>query len=129
MKSRLEWLYIGSIGLILLGIARGTGGIILLSQGSTTLDTITATPQTVAVIGWGLVIIGLMALMAGIGILRKNRLALWIGIVTLTLFVSDGIMNGFLLFGRPSTGGTIVNIAVAGLLFLSLWNGREALQI
>ncbi|HEY8258751.1 MAG TPA: hypothetical protein VIG08_13925 [Gemmatimonadales bacterium] len=41
------------------------------------------------------------------------------------VFVLDGALNGYLLFGHPGDRGTLVNLGVALLILGALWLGRS----
>jgi hypothetical protein len=114
--------------LILLGIARGAGGVMLLKQGPETLDSIQATHDVVKGIGWGLVFIGLFAVISGLGVLLNKRPFYRMGFAAVVAFVLDGVLNGWLLFGKPGDIGTLVNVVVAGVIILFLLMGRKAVK-
>ena len=82
--------------------------------------------DTSALIGAGLLAIAAGALTAGAGILRGRRWAWTLGLAIPVLFVLDGALNGYLLFGRPGDRGTIVNIVFAGAILGCLWRGQRA---
>ena len=126
-ESRV-FLKTGAIMLILLGIARGAGGVMLLLRGVETLDSIRTTSIVVKGVGWGLVFIGLFASVSGLGIFLSKRLFYRMGIATVVAFVLDGALNGYLLFGKPGDIGTLINLVVAGVIILFLRLGRKAVN-
>ena len=121
-----ESLLIGGILMILLGLARGAGGVILLLHGGETLENIIASPEAVRMVAVGLITIGVLEVISAIGVfLRKRRM--WIlGFVVTVAFVIDGAINGYILFGRPGDQGTLVNSIIALLIIVCLMMGRRA---
>ena len=121
-----ESLLIGGILMILLGLARGAGGVILLLHGGETLENIIASPEAVRMVAVGLITIGALEVISAIGVfLRKRRM--WIlGFVVTVAFVIDGAINGYILFGRPGDQGTLVNSIIALLIIVCLMMGRRA---
>lgn len=120
-------LIVGAVLMILLGIARGAGGIVLLVQGPSTDPRIRATEATVAVLGVVLVLLGAAIVATGLGVLRRNRRAWAWGIWLVIAFVIDGAINGYVFFGRPGEQGTVGNLVAAALIVSSLLLGRRAL--
>jgi hypothetical protein len=113
--------------MVLLGAARGTGGVILLVAGAASIET-DAPPGAVLVLGGLLLVIGILEIVAAIGVIRLNR-SLWLlGIVTTLLFVAGGLVNGWLLFGRPGLGGTMLNAILAAVIIGCLAAGRDAVH-
>ncbi len=120
---------VGGVLMILLGLARGAGGISLMVQGENTLPNIIANTRTIRALAIGLVLIGLLELISAIGVLLLKR-SFWIlGIMTTILFVIDGALNGYLLFGKPGDQGTIVNCIVAILIISCLLIGRKVFAV
>lgn len=116
---------IGAVLMILLGLARGIGGIALLIQGKNTLPNIIAGENTIQILANGLILIGLLEIVSAIGILRLKR-AYWIlGIVVTVAFVIDGAINGYFLFGKPGDQGTVINSIAALLIISFLFIGRK----
>ena len=103
MKKKY-WLIIATIIMILVGILRSIGGITLLIKGNQ-LDTgipIIASETQIYIVALGLLIIGVLFVLAAIKLLgnysKKNWITCWI---VLLLFILGGLLNGFLLFGQP----------------------------
>ncbi len=120
---------VGGVLMILLGLARGAGGISLMVQGENTLPNIIASTRTIRALAIGLVLIGLFELISAIGVLLLRR-SFWIlGIIVTILFVIDGALNGYLLFGKPGDQGTIVNSIVAILIISCLLIGRKVFTV
>lgn len=127
MKPSLLWVRIGGLSLIVLGIARGGGGIILLGKGAATLEMIQASASTITWVSWGLISLGILTISSGIGVFLRSRLAWLLGVIVTICFVLDGALNGILLFGSLRLGGTIGNIVVAAFILAALWVGRSAI--
>lgn len=127
MKPR-GYLRLGAALLVLLGLARGAGGVVLLVSGAAADSRIAAGAAAVGVAGVLLLLISLALVVAGVGLAKVNR-AFWrFGIGSLVAFVIDGAVNGAVLYGRPGVGGTVANVIVAALIALCLLAGRNALE-
>ena len=117
--------------MILLGLVRGFGGMLLLG-GSEDLDLgmpITASEGTLALAGYSLVVVCLLLVIAGIVLtIRHDRLSWMISWIGLGLFLVGGLMNGFLLFGSPQLSGQVVNLLVSGLIAGCLLWSKKALR-
>jgi hypothetical protein len=117
---------VGAILMILLGAARGIGGVAGLLRGADMLPQTVASEGTFRILFIGLILIGLLEIISAIGIMRLKR-GFWIlGIVVTAAFVVDGAINGYVLFGSPGGLGTIVNVVVAALIIGCLLAGRRA---
>ena len=121
-------LSLGAVLMLLLGLARGLGGLLLLIQGSATDPNISATANAVSIVGTILLLLGTALVVAAIGVWRRIRRFWLFGIVCTILFVVDGAINGYMLYGRPGQGGTLVNVTVAVLILVCLHLGRSALR-
>jgi hypothetical protein len=117
--SGTAWLRAGGALLVALGIARGFGGTLLLLHGAMTDPAVTAPPGVVAGVGWGLVAVGVLALIAGTAALLRRPGCVALGIVAVVAFLIDGAVGGWLLFGAPRLMGAAVNL-VAGLLIAGM---------
>ncbi len=109
-------LYIAAILMILLGLARGLGGIILLLQGKSTLPEIKTSETVLVFLAAGLILIGTLEIISAIGIFFLKRIYWFMGLVVTLLFVIDGVVNGYFLFGKPGEGGTLINLAAAAVI-------------
>ncbi len=114
--------------LLVLGIARGTGGVVLALWGSSPGDTLRIGPDAMLALGAGLTAVGVISVVASIGLMRRRAWGWVLGILALVLFVADGLVNGYLLFGRPGDRGTMVNLAAAALILICLLRGRRDLE-
>ncbi len=118
----------GAALLVLVGAARSLGGIILILHGRAADPAILAGPSTVLLLGAILAAVGVLGILSGIGAWRRNRLA-WIGGIGFSLlFVLDGLLNGWLLFGAPRPIGTLSNAIVVAVTLALLVPGRRALS-
>jgi hypothetical protein len=127
MKAR-GWLYIAACLMTLLGLLRGFGGIVLLIRGSKADlgQPVIGSPTQLVAAGLGLVSVLVLfiasSLLLVVGSRRKTGWNLgWIGII---VFLAGGIINSYLLFGRPPLPGHLpdqlfnfsVSIVIAGCL-------------
>jgi hypothetical protein len=114
--------------MVLLGVARGAGGLVLVSRGAAVDSNIQATAAAVTTVGTVLLVLGLVHVVAAVGVFRRLRWAWLLGIISTVAFVIDGAINGSLLYGRPGDRGTVVNVLVAVLITTCLFLGRSALR-
>ena len=110
--------------MVIVGLARAAGGVTLMVTGKTSLPESEASSSTMAMIGLFLVLIGIAEIVAAIGVAMRKRRFWTLGIVATVAFVLDGAINGYLLFGRPGDGGTVVNAVVAAGIIASLLRTR-----
>ncbi|MFZ5946422.1 MAG: hypothetical protein ACOYU5_00480 [Stygiobacter sp.] len=121
-------LIIGVVLMILLGLARGIGGIILLIQGKTTLSNIKTDESVLIFLSIGLIIIGIFEIISAVGIYYLKRKYWFLGIAVTVLFVIDGAINGYFLFGKPDDQGTLVNLFIAIIIITFLLIGGKSLN-
>ena len=57
--------------------------------------------------------VGLLAGIAAAGVFADRRFYFGSGFVTLALFVTGGVFNGYVVLGAPRVAGTILNVAFA----------------
>jgi len=115
--------------MILVGLLRSLGGVILFIKGANmhTDVPMIATSMQITIVAWGLVIVGLFLIFAAINLLRKITNKSWSSCwIALLLFLLDGVMNGFLLFGHPLDRGQMINVFATILISLFLILGRPA---
>lgn len=125
-SNRSRSLVAGGILTVLLGLARGGGGLVLLLRGGAADARIQADGRVVAAVGAILLALGLGLIAAGLGTLRRRRrFWLW-GMILTVLFLIDGAVNGWLLYGAPGAGGTVANIIAAAFILVLLVVGRSA---
>jgi len=115
-----------AISLLLLGLARGLGGVALVANGAGVDTGITGTPAAVRFSGLTLCVVAGLAIVAGAGVWTRRRWGAWLGIVTSVLFFVDGLLTGTLLYGAPRASGTVVNAIIALGLVALLFLGRGA---
>ena len=112
----------------MLGIARAAGGVVLAISGADAVASTRVDAGTARLLGAGLVGVGLLAATAGVGVMRCRSWGWWLGLFSMVLLVADGLLNGYLLFGRPGKMGTAVNVAAALFILVFLLRGRSALE-
>ena len=100
----------GSVLAVIVGIARIVGGIISISS---------AASHTETWVGIGLIAVGLFILFS-ITMLLIKRSMFWLTMVSLSviLFLFDGLINGFLLFGHPQMSGQIINLCCVMVIIM-----------
>jgi len=114
--------------LLVLGIARAAGGVVLASGGGTVVDSSRVNESTARLLGVGLIVVGLISAIASFGCMQRRRWGWNLGLIAPILFVADGLLNGTLLFGRPGDMGTIVNVIAATMIVVCLGLGKRALR-
>lgn len=126
-KKATFWTIFASCLIIIVALARGLGGIMLLLKGKNinVSREIIATNSEITFIGIGLIVIAILFIICAVGILMKKLLFWKIGIITAVLFVIGGAINGSLLFGQPLETGTIINIVAATIIIGSLILGKQ----
>jgi hypothetical protein len=127
MRTTSRALDTGGVLLILLALARGAGGMVLLARGGAAVEATGVASRTAALLGAGLLVVAAAAFAAGAAVLRRHRWGWRLGITAAIAFVLDGVLNGFVLFGHPGAGGTAGNALAAGVILACLWAGRGAL--
>jgi hypothetical protein len=118
-----RWIATGMLAL--LGIARCTGGLVVLHGGSGAAGSAARPDAPVGLVGVGLVLVGLGCLGASVVTARRHRLALWIGAGALAAFIVGGLVNGALLFGSPRAAGVVGNTIYALVAGIILWQGTR----
>ena len=111
-----------------LGVVRGAGGLALVLEGPALDPDIQASAGAASLVGGVLLALGLLLVVAAVGVFRRLRAFWMLGIVATLAFVVDGAINGLLLYGRPGAGGSVANLAAAALIIGSLVLGRSALR-
>lgn len=120
-------LIVAGILMLLLGIARGAGGVVLLVKGAAADPRIHAGGPIVAVVGLILTLLGAGLVAAAIGVLRSGSRSWRWGGWLVVAFVLDGVLNGAVLYGQPGEEGTGVNVLAALLILMFLYLGRGRL--
>ncbi len=127
-KKRPISLIIAAILMIILGLARGIGGIILLLEGKSTLPDIKTNETVLIFLAVGLIIIGVMEIITAVGIYLLKKKFWLLGIIITVLFVIDGAINGYFLFGRPGAQGTVVNLIAAIIIIAFLLLSKKSIH-
>lgn len=126
--QRSRFLIVGGVLMALLGLARGAGGLVLLTRGAAADPNIQGTGVAIKVVGALLVLLGAALVVAAAGIIRRLT-SFWLaGMICTVAFVVDGAINGYLLYGRPGDRGTVINAGVAALILACLLAGKVALR-
>lgn len=99
-----------------LGFLRSAGGIMLIIKKELLDPAIIASSLQAVICGAGLLIIGIAEISAAIGIIAGKRSFIISGIIVTALFVIDGLINGYILYGKPMDGGTIANLVTAAII-------------
>lgn len=107
-----------------LGLARGLGGGLLLTQPRSALPPTAAAEPTLQALGLGLLLVALLAGVAAVQLARLRPVGPPLAWAALAAFLLGGLANGTLLFGRPTVGGTLGNLALAALVAAVLGSGR-----
>jgi len=127
--NRKYLLIIAAILVIIVGVLRIIGGVSLLIKGNQ-LDTtipIIASEKQVYLVATGLILVGVLLVSASIGLLRNYSKMSWnICWIILLFFLLDGLLNGFLLFGRPLDQGQRINFLAFTIIGLFLFFGKPA---
>ncbi len=122
-----RWLLAGATLMLLLGLARGIGGMMLMVGTATPDPKIRAGGTEIAATAAALMLLGLALAVTSAGVFRRQRMAWLVGAVLTVGFVLGGVVNGIVLYGRPRVAGTLGNLVVAAAIILCLWQGRPAL--
>jgi len=120
-----NWTMTGAVLMILLGIARGFGGISLLVQGAGTAPGIIADEGTVRILAIGLIVTALLLIASAAGIIRSKGRFRQIGIAAALVFLIDSIVNGIFLYGGPRREGIVMNALTAAVIIVCLRIGRS----
>ncbi len=130
--KRKYWLIASAIFLILIGVLRASGGLALLMKGKQ-LETgvpIVASDFQIIIVAIGLLMIGVLLVLAAISLIRKYSFNIWLSCwLVLILFLLDGLLNGYLLFGQPLDQGQRINIIAVILIGILLFLGKPGLKV
>ena len=129
--NRKYFLTIASIIMMLVGVLRAFGGIALLKKGNqlNTEIPIIASEMQIFIVAIGLLTIGVLLVSAAINLVRNNSKRSWnICWFTLLIFLLDGLLNGFLLFGQPLDQGQKINLIAIILVGILLLVGKRYLK-
>ncbi len=102
--------------MILLGLLRSIGGAVLLIKKNLADPLIISSPRNAIFCGIGLLAIGIAEIISAAGIIAGKKIFLIAGILFTLIFVADGMINGYVLYGAPMDKGTIMNISAAVII-------------
>jgi hypothetical protein len=129
--NRKYGLISAAILLIILGLLRGSGGMFLLIRRAQlhTDNPIVASNFQIILVGIGLLIVGVLFILAAINLIRNYSHRSWL-FSWIVLFISflDGLINGYLLFGKPLDQGQRINIIAVIVVGIFLFLGKPALK-
>ncbi len=118
----------GAILMLLVGVIRGLGAVMLLTGSPTILADIQANGTTVQALAIILFGISLGEVVAAVGVFLLKRSFWTLGLIVTVLFVIDGLLNGIVFYGRPGVGGTVVNLVFAVLIVFCLVRSRPVID-
>lgn len=127
--TELRYLRAGAVLMLLLGLARGIGGMMLMTGGAKPDPAIRAGTTEVVATAAALMLLGIALAVTAVSVLQRGRLAWVMGCVLTVAFVLGGLVNGIVLYGRPQLAGTLGNLVVAAAIIACLWRGRPALSM
>jgi hypothetical protein len=129
--NKKHWLIISAIIMIIVGVLRAFGGIALLAKGNQ-LDTevpIIASELQIYIVAIGLLAIGILFVWTAINLIKKYSTRSWnICWIVLLLFISSGLLNGYILFGQPLDKGQKINLIAVILIGIFLSFGKPYIK-
>lgn len=129
--KRKYWLVIAAFIMILIGLLRGIGGTTLLLKGNH-VDTnipIMATSLQIKLVAYGLLLICLLFIYGSISLIRKYSKRSWNYCwLVLFIFLLGGLLNGYLLYGKPLEQGQMINFISVFIVSAFLFLGKPALK-
>ena len=130
MKKNI-YIVIASILMILTGILRGSGGVLLILKG----NTVPVEPPIIAsnliskLCGIGLIIVCFLFVYSAYLLLnRKYIKGFKLSWIAIGLFLIGGIVNGYLLFKNPFVQDQIINFSASILIGILLLIGKNNLN-
>ena len=130
VKKR-TFIIIASVVMLLIGILRGKGGILLLINGNqVALDPpIMAGSLVARCCGAGLIAVLVVFVVSAFKLLKHNSLSGWnLSWIGMVIFLLGGLLNGFLLFGNPFVQDQVINFGASAIILLCLLAGRPAVS-
>lgn len=121
MKNR--YLIIASVFMIIVGLFRGIGGLLLILNGKgVTDDPSDLLPvRMFSLVAIGLIIVFIFfAVAAYLTLSRKDNVGWVLSWIAIVIFLLDGVINGFILFGKPRFQGQLINIIASLLIAIPL---------
>lgn len=122
------WRWIAVALLLLLGLARGAGGVLVLAAGSAVAGPGSRTDAPSWLIGGSLILVGMLCLVGSVLLVQRSPSGFWVALAALVAFVLGGILNGVLLYGSPRPMGVLGNTAYAVVTFVVLWLGTQGVR-
>ena len=121
-------LYVAGALMIFVGLLRGLGGFLSLTNRIETVsENAMAWKTTVA--GSSLLLVALLLIVSAcLLLIKRNKTAWIISWISICLFIIGGLVNGFLLFGKPQIDGQIINWSVCILTGLLLLFGKKTIK-
>ena len=117
---------VAALLLLLLGLARGAGGLALLSRSEAALSVTNASVHATTWVALGLLGVAILALSSSIWLLLGRPGGRAMSVLTLVLFVAGGAVNGLVLFGAPKPQGILLNFVYAAVVILFVVWGHRA---
>jgi len=117
----------GATLLLLLGLARGFGGVMLLVRGPALVPVTRATRDETNLLALGLFVVAYLAIWAGLAAFFRRSYSVRLAYVAVVLFVAGGVLNGLVLYGSPRPAGVAGNVAVALVIALLAFAGRRSI--
>lgn len=122
-----RYFIIASILMIFIGLVRGIGGFLLILHGNS-VDAgprITASECQTLLLGIGLIIVFILFLTSAfLLIIQKSKIGWILSWIAIAIFLLGGIINGFVLFGKPNIQGQIINVLASVLIGINLILGK-----
>jgi len=113
----------------LIGLLRGLGGLLSLTKGIEAVVSTNIETWKTTVASSGLLIVALLLIVSACLLFVKRNKTAWIlSWISIGLFIIGGLVNGFLLFGKPQIDGQIINWSVSILTVLLLLFGEKSLK-
>ena len=126
--NRKIYLYMAGSLMIIVGLLRGFGGFLSLTNGVETVNENTVTWKT-TVAGSGLLLVALLLIVSAcLLFIKRNKTAWIVSWISICLFIIGGLVNGFLLFGKPQIDGQIINWSICVLTGSLLLFGKKAIK-
>lgn len=125
------WLTIASFLMVLTGLLRGIGGLALLSEGKNLeLDLpVVATPEQMKMAAYSLLGVCFLLILSGLSLtIRRVQLNWVLSWISVILFLTGGILNGFVLFGHPLANGQLINFGISAVIAIGLILGKGSLR-
>lgn len=119
---------VGSVLIILVGLARGFGGVVLLSPNGRVMTETEAGPGQPPLLGAGLLVVAALSVCSGVLVLLKRPSGVSVGLIAMAAFVLGGLINGTLLFGSPRLVGLAGNVVIAAVICTLLVRSRASVS-